>query len=199
LHTSLLSSSYFSGLTFENKEVPIEITVADDGRLELSWEILGFPPDVAAFWAEVRAREVSEGYSLADLLDTRQNQEFPATASNMPSTINPLQFLVDNVLRNNMWVVKLRQASQPFLGVGGVSWNQLRRIQPPHTCLLLVQEVEFTEDPISPIDMATGDGDWYTENLGSFTPVAAVEEIGHDVVSESADVYYTESICGDFL
>lgn len=147
LDSGLLAYGFFSGITFENKTIPLHVATNVDGYTKVSWELGGFDFDVEAFWEQVHQEGVAKKKTLAHLLDIRENPTTEPTAASLPATINPLQFLVDNFLRNNAYVVKLKLNRNPgkleFFPV-----EQFRKAQPPHTVLILIVELVHCDSPV---------------------------------------------------
>src|SRR5690606_17803300 len=95
-----LAAGFVGGLTFENKDVPL-VVESDGVYTRLSWELGGWDQDVRRFFDQLHARGLANPPTLAQLLDRRTNPAGEPTAANLPATINPLAFLVANVLRNH--------------------------------------------------------------------------------------------------
>ncbi len=140
----LLGSQFVGDLTFVNKTVPWVITSDPLGVTRVSFELSGFPADVQAFWDDVHARGVASGQTLADLIDVRGLGYTPPlqpTAASLPTTVNPLAFLVANVLRHNCVLVVIRAGSLPGDSPGLGPLRLLRRVLPPHTAFLVLVEM----------------------------------------------------------
>lgn len=145
-------------LTFENREVPWEITT-DGGYTRMACDLGGFADDVTAFWDHVHQAGVAAEETLAHLLDTRGNKFGEPAASHLPATVNPLDFLITNLLHANLFVVM----AKPVGAVGaGLQWSQLlRRILPPHVTTIMVIELQLlsdsvTIDPDDTVEMMSG-------------------------------------------
>lgn len=145
-----ITEGFMSDITWENQDVQIEASTDENGRTRIEWEIGGFPGDTEEFWDRVHKAGTAAGTtSLAQLLDPRISKtgEPPASAFNNV-TINPLRFLIENVLRNNAFLVKIRASS---LGEGALGLYQarlLRKIIPPETAMIVLTEVDIEEDPV---------------------------------------------------
>tara|TARA_Y100001938_G_C8100590_1_gene441392 strand:- start:616 stop:2877 length:2262 start_codon:yes stop_codon:yes gene_type:complete len=134
---------------------------------KITFDVGGFPADVEKFFNEIHSRGVTNDKTLAHLLDTRTNKVGEPSADNLPTTINPLEFLAENVLRGNAFVVRL-VASAFGPGHAGLEHIQfLRKIIPPHTAMLLLIELQGLKDSVS---MVTG------EDLSSFTGAAPLSD-----------------------
>lgn len=88
------NSLYTSDLLFKNEEVPLYI-VGD----EVFFEIEGDSADVIDFWLQVRYRGISNPPNLKTLMENYYG--IP-----LPSTINPMNFLLRHILRNG-WRILL--------------------------------------------------------------------------------------------
>lgn len=164
-------------LTFEDREVPLIVRRDAAGRTEVSWALGGFPADVAAFWAEVRARGVAAGLTLAHLLDRRESPDGEPTAASLPAKINPLRFLVANFLRYNTLLVRVRADGLGPNTLGLEHLRLLRRIVPPHVLVLVVVEVSVAGDSAT-VDLVAEELGVYSaaDPLADEAPAADVAE-----------------------
>jgi len=91
------------------------------------------------------------GATLAHLLDTRPatNRVGEPSAGNLPATINPLQFLIENVLRANAALVRVRAMGLSPSAVGISFAPFIRRIVPPHTVTIISIEMTVASDSVS--------------------------------------------------
>lgn len=178
---NLLGQQLWGELVFRNSEQAVIVEPDVDGFTKLSWALGGFPADVELFWDTVHARGVSAGKTLAMLLDTRTNITDQPTELYLPDTVNPLQFLLENLLRNNVFVLRLQpgQASGRQLEV--IPEEQLRKIMPPHTMLVLVVDLATSDAPIRMIGQGTETEPGYSESVSAFQCLAA-----SDVISASS-------------
>jgi hypothetical protein len=156
-----LSACFYSELVFENKEVPLVVDTAHtSGYTYASFAVGGFPEEVAAFFDEIHMRGISAAVNrnactsprrvgtLAHILDTRRNAETEPTAENLPETINPLRFIVENVLRNNVFVVRISTEALGQDSLGLYNIRHLRALIPPHTAMIVVFELGAKKDTI---------------------------------------------------
>jgi hypothetical protein len=145
LSRNFLSGGYFSELTFKNNRVALEYLGADqDGKTVVRFEVSGFPGDVEKFWDDVHTRGKIDGETLANLLDTRENPVGEPGPLNLPAMVNPLEFVMENLLRNNLFVINVRQASFHKGAPGVKLFRLLRDVIPPHTTYLVF--IELTPD-----------------------------------------------------
>lgn len=153
------------------------------GYTKVSWSLGGFPLDVDHFFDEMHARGVVEASipvdecdlptktirypvnncdeqeiigrrgTLAHYLDLRPNQTGEPTASQLPRTINPLRFLVENILRNNACIIRMKAAAG-VKGVGLQNVRLLRKVLPPQTALILLMDLTAVTDSVT-VDSVT--------------------------------------------
>jgi hypothetical protein len=173
-----LASCYYGDLVFENKEFPLEVITDDpSGFTKLRFPLGGFPLDVDRFFDDLHANGVAEALrpidncedvstlripgdgcdtedqhyrrgTLAHLLDQRPVRDGEPTAAALPTTINPLLFLAQNILRSNCVVVQIK-ASTLGQGVGLRNSRLLRKIVPPQTALIVIVELTPAADSVT--------------------------------------------------
>lgn len=207
---SFTNSCFYGDLIFENREVPLTVITDDpSGFTKLTWSLGGVPADVEAFFDEMHRRGVLAAQTvdacddgpqvsypgdgcdtfttqrrkgtLAHLLDRRENPKGEPTAANLPRTINPLRFMVQNVWRNNAYAVKIKVAQLLPGGLGLHNLRYLRKIVPPHTALLLLIETSPQADTI--------DRTRWDDEVETFTAVQPIEdEVGRERVDEQIQV-----------
>jgi hypothetical protein len=179
LGEGFLSTCFFSDLIFENKNVPLEVEPHHpSGYTKVSWGLGGFPLDVDKFFDELHNRGVAKAQqpvddceasqvvrypgsecgevefvgrraTLAHLLDRRTEPIGEPQKDNLPQVINPLKFLVENVLRNNAYIVRVKVSSAGSGGVGLHNVKLLRQVVPPHTAMLLLVDLTAKEDSVT--------------------------------------------------
>lgn len=151
-----LASGFLQDVVFENKMVPWQIST-DGGLTRMEFEIGGFPADTEKFWDDVHASGVTRGQTLANLLDTRTNKTGEPTAVALPSTVNPLGFLLQNVFRCNMTVVKLKPGAfgPDALGLGSAALV-LQKLVPPPTAMIVLVELQHTQPVVKMEGSETG-------------------------------------------
>lgn len=87
--------------------------------------------------------------TLAHLLDKRRQPEGEPSADNLPKEINPLRFLVENVLRNNVFVVRINVSALGQSRLGLYNIRHLRQVIPPQTAMIVVFELTLKSDRIN--------------------------------------------------
>ena len=193
------------------------ITDDPSGYTKLKWDLGGFPLDVEKFFDELHYRGVLESErpidpceegvktiayqrndcnevdviqrkgTLAHLLDRRENSVDEPKASNLPDTINPLKFLIENVLRNNAFIVRLKPASAGHNGVGLYNARMLRRLLHPGTALILI--VDLTPDA----DLVTVDR--LAEQITTFTGMTPLKDTVTTVVDRRVGIRIITGSC----
>lgn len=135
LGKDFLAPSIPGPLVFLNESVPLTL----EGQV-VRFDIGGDAASVAAFWASVDEFGETSGVTLGERLDSRGPGHLPLYPGFLPQTINPLEFLIQNMFRENIWLLQLKQtADSNWLPV---YWSQLlRELTPPHTSVLVVAEL----------------------------------------------------------
>ena len=151
LGKGFLASGYYGDVVFENTTTDWLVTPPspDTGNYtRMEFTVHGAPGDVEKFWDDVHAAGVARGQTLAMLLDTRDEKIDQPTAANLPTTVNPVQFLCENILRVNYGVAVVQSATLGRNALGLHHARILRKIVPPHTALLIYAELELGRDEI---------------------------------------------------
>jgi len=128
----MVSPAVGGELVWANDEVPVTVTGAA-GQERVEWPLGGASTAVAAFWELTHQRRLIYGDSLYDLLVA----EYGA----VPATINPMHFLIDNVLRNNAFLVVIQRSGISQDAINTEIDSLLRKIMPPHCLVLIVIEM----------------------------------------------------------
>lgn len=196
LDSGFLAGCMHGAILFPNKEVPLIVsTDASTGLTQVQWPLGGLPLDVDKFFADLHAAGVAAATqpvdnctvselvewpeaggesrylrraTMAHLLDKRPVVIGEPTAASLPSTINPCQFLIDNILHKNTTIVILRASGFVDTGTGLHGLQLLRRAMPPHTAVLMIIELEVTMDSLSPTD--------FEETLETWVGVEVLED-----------------------
>lgn len=168
LDSGFLASCFYGDLVFENRNVPLDVdTQHPSGYTYVKFRLGGYPADVQQFFDETHARGVQAAEfrkaqpdcelklkigTLAQLLDKRRNAATEPTAAQLPKTINPLRFLVENVLRNNVFVVRISTSALGLNPLGLYNIRHLRQLLPPQTAMIVIFELVADKDKITPED-----------------------------------------------
>jgi hypothetical protein len=179
-----IGAGYLGDLTFENKTVPLNVEYDSDGYTKVSFELGGFVNDIEQFWNDVHARGRMSGTTLAMRLDVRANPVGQPGPASLPETVNPLQFLVENLLRYNAFVVKVKPHLMGSAKLGLHTANYLRKIVPPNVAMIVVAELQLGDEPI----IMEGPGDettpGYTESVSGFPCMITDDVITPSSVAE---------------
>lgn len=162
-----LAAGYFGDLVFQNITTPLLVTADSAGYTKVSFQVGGFPSDVAQFWNQVHANGVAKGQTLANLLDQRpQPRSGQPGPGALPATVNPLQFLVSNLLRNNAFLVRIKATDLGAAAVGLARSSLLRRIIPPGTAMIVLAELAVGEESVIMSGAASASSPGYSESPG---------------------------------
>jgi hypothetical protein len=173
--SGVLAWGFWGDITFENKSTPVVVEPNVDGYTKVSWDLGGFPFDIVKFWDDVHAAGIAKNQTLAMLLDVRSEPVGQPTAASLPTTINPLQFLTDNLLRNNAYIVKVKPGSQLVNQLKFVPVEQLRKIQPPQSLMMLIVELGYADNPVIMENPGTELSPGYEEAFAGFPCMAIAE------------------------
>lgn len=169
LDKHFLAACFYGDLVFENRVVPLHVnTDHPTGYTYVHFELNGFPADVARFFDEVHARGIVAAAqrrdpcrpgrrigTLAHLLDKRNNPDGEPRAEHLPAEINPLRFLIENVLRNNVFVVRINTAALGQNRLGLYNVRHLRQVIPPQTAMIVVFELAPPTETIDAEDFVS--------------------------------------------
>jgi len=84
-------------ITWWNTSVPTVIDTVS-GRTRLRFKLGGTTGDLTAFWADSHARGVASGKTLAQCLDTRPTPTGDPLAADLPTTVNPMRLLCQELI-----------------------------------------------------------------------------------------------------
>lgn len=203
LGKGFLLSCFYGDLVFEDKDVPL-IVNSDHvtGYTYCSFAIGGFPGDVDRFFEEFHTRGIHADNlrdasptcagdrrgTLAQLLDTRVNRTGEPLARHLPATINPLKFLITNVLRNNAYLVRIRAGALGRGKLGLYNMRHLKRLLPPHTAVFIAVELPAQSDTITAASISE-----QITHLQGLTP--ASDTIATDSMSERIIIRLVSGTC----
>lgn len=177
LGPGVLACGFYGDITFSNDDVPIVVEQDVDGYTKVSWELGGFPYDVEKFWEDVHTSGIAKNQTAAMLLDVRPYPVGQPTEANLPSTINPLKFLIENLLRNNAAIVKVKSGSQLGQRLSFFPVEQFRKIQPPQSLLIFVIELVHNDLPVIMATAGTTLQPGYEETVEGFPCMVAEDSI----------------------
>ena len=151
LGNGYLVGDYRGKLVFVNQEVPLTVS-EEAGATRVEFELGGYSSDIERFWDLVHANGVESGTTLASLL--KLSPDGPEEAANLPSTVNPLEFLVENFLRFNAILVLIDLDSMSESAIGLDREEFLRKIVPMGTTVIVVTEM-VPQDPVITMDSSS--------------------------------------------
>ena len=122
-------------INFPNTSVATTYNVDSDGFTDVRFPIGGNASDTALFWSHVVTESKASGNSIAEQVNTNPLTGDFVPESQVPTTINPAQFLIDTALKSNFIIVVLRTEQLEFLG-NIVVLNFIRTLLPPHVNIL---------------------------------------------------------------
>lgn len=192
-----LAAGYYQELVFENKTVQVVLDTVD-GYTKLTFEIGGFPGDVEKFWDDVHVAGVAKGQTLAMLLDTRpvEARDTLPTALALPSTVNPLQFLIANLFRENLLAVTVRPHLFGRNALGLSAARLLRRLVPPHSAVMLFAQLDAGPDEIMMDGPGSDTAAGYEESVSTFLGGSHTESLnGPAYVAETVRAFQMSGQC----
>jgi len=191
-----LSMGFFGDITFENSSVAIAVEENVDGYTKVSWPLGGFVEDVTKFWNDVHAKGVKEGKTLAMYMDVRPSPEGQPTALNLPTTINPLEFLCENFLRYNTFLVKINTRRLGKGKLPAIPAASLRKMIPPQTSMIVLVELVQKDDPVIMDGPGSALSPGYEETLSGMPCMTVSENIsGSTYITESTRVTLVSGRC----
>jgi len=163
LDNGFVSACFYGDLVFENKEVPLIVDTAHPSKYTyVHFELNGLPADVKKFFDEVHERGIELARNkdecdvtgkklgtLAHILDRRKYAETEPRPEQLPASINPLRFLVENVLRNNVFVVRITVSALGQNHLGLYNIRHLRQLLPPQTAMIVIFELGAKPDKVA--------------------------------------------------
>lgn len=190
-----LSGDYFGELTFTNAATALTYAGMDsDNKAKVTCVLAGFPGDSDAFWDSAHELGKIAGKTPANYFDTRTNPVGEPTELNLPSTINPMEFLLDNFFNTNMFIIHVHSNEFNDAAPGMVVFNYLREVLPPH--ITYVTYVELTPD--SDIFDLTYAGD--DDNPGTAESATAFHTAYvTDIAAEASDPGSATLVYGDVV
>lgn len=127
-----LGSDYRAEVSFRNSLVDLEVTAVAGAAPEARFTVDGFAEDCARFWDKVSAREASDR-CLSEYMDTRTSGSGYPSASNLPKTVNPFLFIMDNVMGNNVAILCVDVSKINGAAPGPRYLSYINRAIPPYT------------------------------------------------------------------
>jgi hypothetical protein len=146
LGSGFLLADIANELIFQNKSVPLQVQTNVNGFTKVVWALGGFSADITTFFNDLHSRGVANGATLANYLAPGVPNPGP---NNLPSTINPLAFLFQNVLRDNALVVYMRTSQFGPRALGtNFAWI-LRQVLPPETTIIIFADLTQAQEDVT--------------------------------------------------
>ena len=147
LGKNAICGGYEGPIVFENRPVLLDFVGADaEGRTVVQFKVGALPADFTKFWNTVHLEGIKRGKTLAEQLDTRVNKRGQPKRKDLPTHINPFMFLVDNFLRNNTYIIKIRVDGMAKGVPGTAGLGFLRDHLPPQTSYLIFVEMPNNDE-----------------------------------------------------
>jgi hypothetical protein len=196
LDQNFTTACFYGDLIFENKEVALNVNTGHiSGYTYVDFQLGGFPADVQQFFDDVHARGIksiapppdectvpdAKKYgTLAQLLDARKTPEGEPSAADLPKTINPLQFLVKNVLRNHAIIVTVKIAGLGADHLNLYNIRHVRQLLPPYAGMFIVYNLDGLRNGIDGEISVTEDLEKFkgAEPLAEGVPIEYVRDKG---------------------
>jgi hypothetical protein len=145
--STFISGDYIGELTFEN--VVSNLTWGgydEDGYSIVTFDVGGDTDDIDLFWDTMLANGKLSGQStLAEMLDTRAIKVGQPAAIDIPATINPMEYVVDNVIGNNVYIIKLNMSGFSLDAPGLHYISLLREVMAPQKCFIILVNLDSGE------------------------------------------------------
>lgn len=190
-----LAAGYFHELVFENEDKPLIVTTDQDGFTRVAWDLGGFPGDVEKFFDDLHANGKAAGQTMAHLLDQRTNKVGEPSAAALPATINPLQFLCENVFRDNAFLVCIKGTGAGPNALGLHAAKALRKIIPPQTVMIVCVELEVSDDPIIMEEAGTDTAPGVEEEMSVYLGLSLSDTISPNDMTEYVRAYQISGRC----
>jgi len=205
--SGFLSGGYFAELLFENRSVTLDyLGVDEDNKAVVTFEVGGFPGDVDEFFEKAQTLGKRSGSeTLAELLDVRDHPVGQPLPTDLPAAINPLEFVLDALMKNHLVLVKVRTSAIMQDAPGLTVLRHMRNVIPPQMTFIVYVEVTPEADTIdlgqAGDEEAPGAEDTPTrfdgipvddEEIGPTDEVAAGEPAYEDIVLR---VYKVSEVC----
>jgi len=162
------AACFYGDLVFENRAVPLEvITNHPSAYTYIKFPLVGLPQDIQHFFDELHARGLEnlpdlnapicedsprKQGTLAHILSGRNIALGEPDAADLPDTINPLVFIAENVLRNNVVIVTINISALGPNHLGLHNIRHIRQLLPPYMALIVAYTLDAQIDAITPED-----------------------------------------------
>lgn len=194
LDNGFVSACFYGDLVFENREVPLHVDNQHYTKYTyVHFPLNGLPADVKRFFDEVHDRGIELAKhkdacavpgkkvgTLAHILDKRKYAETEPLPEHLPVIINPLRFLVENVLRNNVFVVRITVSALGQNHLGLYNIRHLRQLLPPQTAMIVIFELGAKPDKVTAAEEISEAVNYFVgmEPVADTMPSANVLDLG---------------------
>ena len=121
---------------------------------------------------------------MAMLLDTRSEPTTQPTALALPAQINPLRFLIQNVLRNNTYLVSLKPSGFGKNALKLPYSTVSRKTVPPHTLGIVLIELDDNVDVLRMENGGTEEAAGYSESHEVMHALSYADSLVDPIMSE---------------
>ncbi len=128
-----LGPDYHSDIIFPNQLLATTVSTQQN-YTKLTIPLSGDPVSVENYWNEVHTRGIASGKTLAQSLDTRPAPEGEPSASDLPTDMNPMLLLLENVLRFNAILFSI-DSNQINVHSGYAFLDAMNKFIPGHQAL----------------------------------------------------------------
>lgn len=138
---------FFTRASFPTLGKATKLYLAADTGKFYKWAVL--TPAIPEIGKYVETRRTSrKSGTLAHLLDKRPQPDGEPTTRDLPATINPLKFLVENTLRNNAFCITIRISALGQNRLGMYNIRHIRQLLPPQTLMFLICQLDVSRTSI---------------------------------------------------
>lgn len=192
-----LKAGYFQELVFENTTTELIVTENVAGYTKVEFAIGGWPTDVEKFWTDTHSNGIASGRTLAMCLDQRTGtHDTQPTAIALPATINPLEFLIENVFRGNAFAIVVKPNTFGPDAIGLHVARFLRKLVPPQTLCLLVVQLVHDADTVIMDGPGSETIPGYEEDVLVYLGNAIAETVNPaDYITEEVRLYQIRGYC----
>lgn len=107
LPKGFIDNTFAYDLSFINENTTPTVNTLN-GITEFRFKVGGHPFDVDRFWSEVHSRGLAKGRTIAQGLDQRSEKFGEPDKESLPTTINPLRFLIDEIMPGSITLVTIK-------------------------------------------------------------------------------------------
>ena len=107
LPKGFIDNGFAYDLSFINENTTPTISTLN-GATDFRFKVGGHPFDVDRFWDEVHSRGLAKGNTIAQGLDQRIEKFGEPDKESLPSIINPLRFLIDEIIPGSITLVTIK-------------------------------------------------------------------------------------------